>query len=111
MQVYFSTKKLQKACNTSVAAVREFGRERGAKLMQRLGELAAANSLNDISRLPPARCHELTGDRKGQLSVDLGHPYRLIFIPANEPIPKKNDGGLDWSAVTEIEVIEVGDPH
>ena len=111
MLIHFSTKKLHKACNSSTEAIRTFGPERGKKLMQRLSELAAANTLNDISRLPPARCHELTGDRQGPLSVDLGHPYRLLFVPAHDPIPKKAAGGLDWSAVTEIEVIEVADTH
>ena len=81
------------------------------KLMLRLAQLEAATSLADISHLPPARCHELVGDRSGQLSIDLQHPFRLIFIPANDPIPQKEDGGLDWNEVTEIEVIEIVDTH
>lgn len=74
-------------------------------------ELAAAKTLADISRVPPARCHELTGNRKGQLSVDLEHPYRLLFIPAHNPIPELKDGGLDWACVTEIEIIDIADTH
>lgn len=74
-------------------------------------ELCAADSLADIQRIPPPRCHELTGDRDGQLSVDLKHPFRLIFVPANEPIPVKDDGGLDWNEVTEIEITEITDTH
>ena len=81
------------------------------KLQQRLMELNAASCLADISRVPSARCHPLTGDRKGQLSVDLKQPYRLLFIPANDPMPKKKDGGLDWSRVTEIGIIEIIDTH
>ena len=53
----------------------------------------------------------MTGDRAGQLSVDLKHPYRLYFFPANDPIPKTKDGGLDWCKITEIEIIEIIDPH
>jgi proteic killer suppression protein len=71
----------------------------------------AAVTLDDISRVPPARCHELTANRQGQLSVDLKHPYRLLFIPANDPVPRKVDGGLDWARVTEIEIIEIADTH
>ena len=59
----------------------------------------------------PERCHELTGGRKGQLSVDLEHPYRLIFIPNHEPIPRKPDGGLDWKLVTSIMIIGIEDTH
>lgn len=79
--------------------------------MQRMMELAAAETLADISRVPPARCHELTGNRKGQLSVDLEHPYRLLFIPANDPTPALKEGGLDWAAVTEIQIIDITDTH
>ena len=81
------------------------------KLQQRLMELKAASCLADISKVPPPRCHPLSYDRGGQLSVDLEHPYRLLFIPANDPIPVKQDGGLDWAKVTEIEIVEIVDTH
>ena len=81
------------------------------KLQQRLMELKAASCLADISRVPPERCHPLSGNRDGQLSVDLEHPYRLLFIPANDPIPVTQDGGLDWTKVTEIEIVEIIDTH
>ncbi len=81
------------------------------KLQQRLMELKAASCLADISKVPPPRCHQLSGDRVGQLSVDLEHPYRLLFIPANDPIPVKQDEGLDWAKVTEIEIVEIVDTH
>ena len=61
--------------------------------------------------MPPARCHALTGNRSGQLSVDLEHPYRLLFIPAHDPVPTRADGGLDWRLVTEIEILEIVDTH
>ena len=57
------------------------------------------------------RCHELTGNLKGQLSVDLGHPYRLLFVPADDPIPYRKEGGLDWQQVTEIEITDITDTH
>ncbi|MBW4578676.1 MAG: hypothetical protein KME42_03765 [Tildeniella nuda ZEHNDER 1965/U140] len=59
----------------------------------------------------PGRCHELTGDQAGQLSLDLDHPYRLLFIPANDPIPRKKDSGLNWSEVTEVEILGIEDTH
>ena len=81
------------------------------KLMRRLNELQAATTPQDISYLPLSRCHELTGQHRGKLSVDLEHPYRLLFIPANDPIPIKSDGGLDWSKVTEVENTEITNTH
>lgn len=111
MNIYFRSKKLQKVCTISKEANGELGPTNAKKLQQRLMELNAAVNLADMSRLPPARCHELVGNRSGQLSVDLKHPYRLIFVPAHDPLPKKDAGGLDWSGVTEIEIIEIVDTH
>ncbi len=74
-------------------------------------ELKAADTLADISHLPPPRCHELSGNKKGQLSVDLEHPYRLLFIVANNPYPERKSGGLESESVTEIEIIAIEDTH
>jgi plasmid maintenance system killer protein len=111
MDVFFRTKKLQKTCSSGKEMLKTYGAARTRKLQQRLMELRAADDLSQIARVPPPRCHELKNDRKGQLSVDLDHPYRLIFIPANDPIPRLDDDGLDWSKVTEVEIVEIADPH
>ena len=81
------------------------------KLKQRMAELKAADVLADISHLPPPRLHELTGKEKGQFSVDLQHPYRLLFIPADEPVPRKEDGGIELNGVKAVEIIEIADTH
>ncbi len=111
MIIYFRTRKLQKVCNSANEANKKLGQQMARKLQQRLMELKAATCLADISRVPPPRCHQLSGNREGQLSVDLEHPYRLLFIPANDPVPVTQDGGLDWAQVTEIEIIHIADTH
>jgi hypothetical protein len=81
--------------------------------MRRIQELRAASSLRDL--LPPysgpGRCHELIGDRTGQLSLDLDHPCRLIFEPNHDPRPLCPEGGLDWSRVTSVRILGVEDTH
>ena len=64
-----------------------------------------------LAALPQARCHEMSGNRKGQLSLDLKHPYRLLLEPADDPAPRKPDGGLDWEQVTAVRIVEVEDTH
>jgi proteic killer suppression protein len=59
----------------------------------------------------PGRCHELTGNRKGQISIDLEGPYRLLFEVADNPIPQKEDGGLKWSDVHTIRILGIEDTH
>ncbi len=110
MEITFKTKKLQKICSDRKAMVKRWGNERAKKIARRLGELRAAPNLGEMRNLP-GRCHELTGDRSGQLSIDLEGPYRLFFEPVDDPPPARPDGGLDWEAVTVIRVVEVGDPH
>ena len=111
MEVSFDSRSMQKACSSAREAKKKWGDRTAGRLQQRLLELKAADTLADISHLPPARCHELKGDRAGQLSVDLVHPYRLLFEPDHDPVPRKPDGGLDWTKVTRILVLEVCDTH
>ncbi|NJO55788.1 MAG: system killer suppression protein [Rhodospirillales bacterium] len=85
--------------------------DRAPALMRRLSVLREARTLADVPRVPPERCHELTGRREGQLAVVIKDNWRLVFRPAHDPPPRKPDGGLDHSQVTEIELIEVVDYH
>lgn len=80
------------------------------KIRARLDDLHAAAIL-EVIRLLPGRCHELKGNRQGQLSLDLEHPLRLIFVPTGDGIQYKEDGGLDWSSVRAIEITDVEDTH
>lgn len=59
----------------------------------------------------PGRCHELTGDLGGFFSIDLDGPYRLIFEPEGNPVPRKEDGGIDWTRVQAICIRSVEDTH
>lgn len=111
MEVSFTSRGMQRACSSEKEARKKWGDRMARRLRQRLMELKAADTLADISRLPPARSHELAGVRNGQFSVDLVHPYRLIFVPDHDPVPQKPDSGLDWEEVTKVVVLEVCDPH
>lgn len=111
MVIYFGTRKLEKMGSQDREMIRQLGANGAKKLKQRLMELQAADVLSDISHLPPARCHQLTGKEAGIFSVDLEHPYRLLFIPADDPVPMCEDGGIDTKRVREIEIIDIRDTH
>lgn len=110
MEVAFA-RKVAKICNQEKEMRAKLGDRNAELLKRRLAELKASDALEDFRKLPAARCHELKGDRKGELAIDLVHPKRLIFIPDHEPIPTKPDGGLDWSAVTSVLITEIVDYH
>ena len=111
MDILFKTKKFMKQCNDFPLLVRAYGPQCAKLIRRRLDELRAAGSLEELRYLPQARCHELKGNRAGRLSVDLVHPYRLLLRPADEPIPQKAEGGLDWAGITSVEIIKVEDTH
>ncbi len=80
-------------------------------IINRMALLDLAGSLDQVPTRPPERRHQLTEDRKGQFSVDLVHPYRLVFTPNHEPVPLAEDGGINLQQVTEIKILEVIDYH
>lgn len=110
MEITFRTKRVAKTCNDGKAAIAALGPEQARRLRHRLDDLRAASTLKVMTALP-GRTHELKGDRKGQLSIDLKHPYRLIFVPAVDPAPTKEDGGLNWAEVRAVEILEITDTH
>ena len=89
---------------------KELGQVGAGILTNRLKQIERFENLEPL-RLEPGRWHELTGDRWGQLACNLNGPNRLVFEPGNIPRPLKPDGGLDWTRVTAVELIEIIDYH
>jgi plasmid maintenance system killer protein len=110
MDIGFKNSKFAKLCNNQKLLQKQFGSDRAKRIRRRLDDLRAVAVLEDMRGLP-GRCHELLHDRTGQLSLDLDHPYRLIFEPAHNPAPTKPDGGLDWTQVISVVIIGIEDTH
>ena len=111
MEVDFKNKKLRKQLTTQKEMVREHGKRRAQLIQQRLSEIEASPNLYVLGLIPGPRLHPLKGDRKGQLSVDLDHPYRLILLPDNDPIPQLASGGINPQAITRVRILEIADTH
>ena len=110
MEIAFLDNRLAADCNDFRRLVGKYNTHRAKLIRRRLDDLRAAPML-EMMRGLPGRCHELISNRAGQLSLDLDGPYRLIFVPAHNPVPRKVDGGLDWARITKIVVVEVVDTH
>ena len=110
MDITFKAAKMAKVFNSERDFDREYGRQADA-VKRRMAVLRAAATLDRVSHLPPERCHELQPLGNGQYAVDLKHPWRLLFAVGNDPIPKKDDGGVDKAKVTAIEIRSVEDYH
>lgn len=106
MNLQFKSNKLRKQCEDYKMAQRDFGVNIGKKLTQRVNELLAADTLDDIAKNSKANgFHELDGDRNGKYAVYLGHPYRLVFKAVTG-----NDGN-EYLDINSVILEEVGDYH
>jgi proteic killer suppression protein len=108
--ILFATRKIEKHLATPQARQREYGPDAARALRIRLANLADAADFS-VMRTLPGHCHELHQDREGQLGVDLTKGLRLVFEPADDPVPVTADGGLDWHRVTALRILEVTDYH
>jgi plasmid maintenance system killer protein len=109
LEVFFEDDRLRQAFASEKELRRRYGVERAKKLQRRLTALRAAETLDDLRSLP-GRCHELTGNYAGALSLDLDGPFRLLFRPTEDTDPTPG-GGLDWTKVTAVIVAGIVDPH
>ena len=111
MDLSFANRKLARELADEKTIVRNYGTDNGRRICQRLAQLLAADNLETMRLLPQTRAHELTADRAGQISVDVRHPYRLLLTPDHDEIPRKPDGGLDWTRVTKVKILGIEDTH
>lgn len=111
MEIDFATKKLRKQLTSPQEMIKSFGADRAKRLKQRLEDLYTASNLAVLRSLPQANCHELIGNLKGLLALDISKNWRLLIRPAHDPIPIKPDGGLDWLLVTQVCIEAIEDYH
>lgn len=110
MTIEFDSNKLAKQFSDEKNIKRAFG-ELAKGIVARLADLDAAGALADMRRLPAAHCHELKEDFAGCFAVKISPNFRLIFRPTQQPPPKLSDGGIDWSAIDAITILQIDDYH
>ncbi|MEC4818996.1 MAG: killer suppression protein HigA [Scytonema sp. PMC 1069.18] len=108
MKITFADHKLQNLCEQEKLAQRKLGTTCTKKLTTRLADLAAVSC---VTELVMGRPHPLKGDRAGEFAVDLEGGKRLVFKPDNNPIPLTENGSIDWSKVTAVCIVFIGDYH
>lgn len=111
VDIFFKSNKLAKVLNEDARMKKEFGATNAKQIRLRMAVLAAAPTLGDVPTQPPDRCHQLKGEFRGCFAVDAEHPFRIVFKPEHDPLPLKDDGGIDLKKVTAITILEVVDYH
>lgn len=86
MEIKYKNRNLKKISTNADIARRNYGEQMAKKIHQRIDNIIAADSVEMLVLCRIGRCHPLHGDRKGQYSMDLIHPYRLIFTRVDNEI-------------------------
>jgi len=110
MKISFSEKTLKKVVNNDRKLFAKYGQKRAKIIKKRLDAIAAAENLEELRNVP-GNFHELKEDRKGQWACNLDQPYRLIFVPHEEPIPTDEHGKYIWIEIKGVDVTEIVDYH
>ena len=111
MDIIFKTAKLEKQCNDYKKACKIWGLQHAYKIIQRLQDLRSFDNLAQVPAQPPFKCHQLTGNNKYKYAITSKEPFRIIFKPANNPLPLLEDGAVDISKVTIVEIWGVENYH
>ena len=105
MELTYKTKKLENLCENADynrELQRLYGSEVAKKLPQRINELKAFDSVNDIPVTLPFRRHKLEGKRKDEFAVNINKEFRIIFRPYDSNIEI-----VDLRVIKNIEIMEV----
>ena len=86
MEVEYKSKNIKKVCTDASAAERKYGQKMAVKIQQRIDEIQAASSVEELIQFHIGRCHPLHHDREGQYAMDLVHPNRLVFTKKGNEI-------------------------
>lgn len=110
MNVTYKNNKLKKYAEDEKYSIQKLGPRRSELYLKRIGDLIASETLEDTRNLP-GNFHELRQNRKGQWACDLDQPYRLIFEPHENPIPKNDNGQYIWLEIKGVEIVEIDNYH
>ena len=90
MKITYKTRKIEKVCTIASEAEKKYGSEMAEKIHQRIDEIDASDTIEEMVQYHIGRCNPLKGNRKVQYAMDLVHPYRLIIEQIGDEIKIAN---------------------
>ena len=95
-------------CHDEAIALRTLDAAVVRRLRARLDDLSAAACLGYAAKLP-GRFRALAAD--GQYAFNLAEGFQLVLAPADEPLPRYEDGSVNLDKVSIVTVISIGRMH
>ena len=66
MEITYKTRKIEKVCTIASEAEKKYGSEMAEKIHQRIDEIDASDTVEEMVQFHIGRCHPLKGNQKSQ---------------------------------------------
>lgn len=109
MEIQFKNGRLQNLIESEKELKRRYSTNLAKQVQIRMYQLKSSSNLEELFSVK-GKWHPLKGNRKGQYAASLPDGERLVIKPS-EPVPYKEDGGIDTSKVDSIIVIAIENYH
>jgi hypothetical protein len=112
MKLGYGNRKLEKICTEKKAAIKHLPADISpGLLLQRLGELAAFDNLDEIPfQMAPLHFHPLRANLARKYAVTLRSLWRIVIEPAGD-FEQNADGTAVESTVTQVTILCIEDYH
>lgn len=107
MEVTYASSRLQKELNEEKKLNAAFGTNAG-NVKKRHSQVTAADNAGQLFKLPGS-WHVLSGGE--QIASHVSPNHRFIIIQAMNPVPRKDDGSVDWNKVTSVKVTAANEDY
>lgn len=104
LKLHYMSKRDEKVFQNERLILREYNKL-ADKIMNRLSELRAAESLEDIPNVPPPRRHKLTGNYQNCWGVDVSKNQRIVIEPYGD------FDIMDLKTIKEVKIVKIEDYH
>ncbi len=112
MVIIFNSKRLEQELSSDHILTRRYGATAAKSVFRRIAVLAAVPDLAQPALyVKPLLCHQLRGDRDEEFAVRVNAAYRIIFVPADLVVARKQDKGIDTARVTTICITELSNHY
>ncbi len=106
MYITFQSKKLRALCESMHNANENLGEKLASKLRARLSDITVADNILTLPVGSPEVCFE---EGEECITITLLGDKKMGFVCGNTIQPKNQDNTIDWSQVSRIRLVFIGD--
>lgn len=104
LDIAFQTEELRQECINKNIAKKKFGATVADRLLNRLADLRAAESVDD---LVVGLQSQISGEAGNTRVLELAEGYELVFVAHHLNAPLLADNRVDWTRVSRVKIVSI----